>query len=67
MVDNFSILISHGLLLIAIWVLINRPDLDQEDPPEQDKEPEGFFYQRKNSTKSITTVQSDSNEGDHDA
>ena len=42
MVDNFSIALTHGLLLIAAWRLIHRPDLDQEDPPERDKEPEGF-------------------------
>ncbi len=42
MVDNFSILLTHGLLLIAAWRLIHRPDLDKEDPPERDKEPAGF-------------------------
>ena len=43
MIDNFSIALTHGLLLIAVWRLIHRPDLDrQEDPPEHDKEPEGF-------------------------
>jgi len=42
MVDNFSIALTHGLLLIAAWRLIHRPDLDREEPPERDKEPEGF-------------------------
>ncbi len=39
MVDNFSILLSHGLLAFALWRLLGRPDLDQEsgswaDPPD---------------------------------
>jgi len=42
MVDNFSIALTHALLLIAAWRLIHRPDLDVEDPPERDKEPNGF-------------------------
>jgi hypothetical protein len=42
MVDNFSIALSHGLLLLAAWRLIHRPDLDMEDPPEPDAESSGF-------------------------
>ncbi|MEO9470128.1 hypothetical protein [Parasphingorhabdus sp.] len=42
MIDNFSIALTHGLLLIAAWRLIHRPDLDVEDPPERDPEPSGF-------------------------
>ncbi|WP_339692918.1 hypothetical protein [uncultured Parasphingorhabdus sp.] len=43
MIDNFSIALTHGLLLIAAWRLIHRDDLDVEDPPERDKEPAGFL------------------------
>lgn len=46
MIDNFSILLSHGLLAIAFWFLLQRDDLDQEDPPVPDKEPEGFSHTR---------------------
>ncbi|MEP2101280.1 hypothetical protein [Parasphingorhabdus sp.] len=46
MIDNFSIALTHGLLLIAVWRLIHRPDLDHEDPPEPDAEPEGFQVKR---------------------
>lgn len=42
MVDNLSIALTHGLLLLAAWRLIHRPDLDLEDPPEPDKESSGF-------------------------
>lgn len=30
MIDSFSILLAHGLLLIACWRLLSRPDLDDE-------------------------------------
>lgn len=46
MIDNFSILLSHALLAFAIWHLMNRADLDQEDPPTPDAEPEGFAHKR---------------------
>jgi len=32
MIDTFSILLSHGLLLLACWRLLSRPDLDRETP-----------------------------------
>ena len=49
MVDNLSIALTHGLLLIAAWRLIHRPDLDLEDPPERDMEPSGFGPGKQNS------------------
>ena len=30
MIDHFSILLSHGLLLLAFVRLLHRPDLDDE-------------------------------------
>jgi hypothetical protein len=42
MVDNFSILLSHALLLIAFWYLTMRDDLNAEVPPTPDPDPEGF-------------------------
>jgi hypothetical protein len=41
-IDNFSILLSHTLLAFAFWQLMNRPELDREEPPTPDLEPEGF-------------------------
>ena len=39
MIDTFSILLSHGLVFIACWRLLSRPDLDREElsspPPAQ--------------------------------
>lgn len=46
MIDNFSILLTHALIALAGWLIIHRPDLDQEDPPEPDAEPAGFNLRR---------------------
>jgi len=46
MIDNFSILLSHALLALAFWLLLNRPELDVEEPPVPDAEPEGFALKR---------------------
>lgn len=42
MIDNLSILLSHVLIAISFYFLLSRDDLDHEDPPIPDKEPEGF-------------------------
>ena len=34
MIDAFSLLLSHGLILVACWRLLARPDLDQENGRE---------------------------------
>ncbi len=35
MIDNLSLAISHGLLLLAAWRLLRRLDLDKEgDAPK---------------------------------
>ena len=33
MIDNLSLALTHGLLLLAAWALLKRPDLDSEAPP----------------------------------
>lgn len=38
MIDNFALAISHGLMMLAIWALLKRPDLDREPSPH-DREP----------------------------
>lgn len=30
MIDNLALAISHGLMLLAAWLLIKRPDLDDD-------------------------------------
>lgn len=29
MIDNFSLGLTHGLMLLAAWLLLRRPDLDR--------------------------------------
>ncbi len=36
MIDAFSLLASHGLLLLAFWRLMRRDDLDAEKAPDRD-------------------------------
>lgn len=33
MIDNFALALSHGLLLLAAWRLLSRPDLDDDQAP----------------------------------
>lgn len=35
MIDNFSLLLTHGLMLYAAWKLLRRPDLDTEAPARE--------------------------------
>ena len=35
MIDNFSLLVSHGLVLIVFWRLLFRRDLDREGPEQR--------------------------------
>ena len=37
MIDNFALAISHVLILLAVWRLFSRPDLDADDAPQQTK------------------------------
>ena len=41
MIDLFSLALSHGLLLLAAWRIVRRPDLDREPavPPPPPKVP----------------------------
>lgn len=32
MIDNLTLLLSHGLILLACWRLLSRPDLDDDNP-----------------------------------
>jgi hypothetical protein len=37
MIDNFSLALTHGLMLLAAWRLLSRPDLDTDDAVEPPK------------------------------
>ena len=43
MIDGFSILMTHGLMLLAAWRLLSRPDLDREDGAPA----KGFGFRRR--------------------
>ncbi|WP_156874134.1 hypothetical protein [Sphingorhabdus lutea] len=44
MIDNLSILLSHGLIALAFWRLLSRDDLDVEAPAPKDSNPTGFAH-----------------------
>ena len=33
MIDNFALGLTHGLMLLAAWRLLSRPDLDDDSVP----------------------------------
>jgi hypothetical protein len=35
MIDSFALLLSHGLILLAAWRLVQRPDLDDDSAPPE--------------------------------
>ncbi len=37
MIDNFALAVSHGLMLLAAWLLLRRRDLDHERPEPPQK------------------------------
>ena len=41
MIDNFALAVSHGLMLLALWLLLRRPDLDREPGPNDRSPPNG--------------------------
>ncbi len=45
MIDNFALALSHGLLLLAAWRLLTRPDLDDPEAraPEAGAKPDRGF------------------------
>lgn len=41
MIDNLALAISHGLMMLGAWLLLKRPDLNDEPkaPPPAGKPP----------------------------
>jgi hypothetical protein len=42
MIDNFSIGLTHGLMLFAALLLLLRPELDREEPPKPVPKPKAW-------------------------
>ena len=36
MIDNFSLALNHGLLLLVAWRLLSRTDIDEDPVPGTD-------------------------------
>ena len=53
MIDNFALGLSHGLMLLAAWRLLSRPDLDDDDAPPREERP--LVRQRKPRTEGCVT------------
>lgn len=34
MIDNFALGLAHGLMILAAYLLLKRPDLDKEPSPD---------------------------------
>ena len=39
MIDLFTLALTHGLIVLALWRLMFRPELDVEDAPEGPRRP----------------------------
>jgi hypothetical protein len=45
MIDNFALGLTHGLMLLAAWRLLTRPDLDDDSmPPPEAREPKARVF-----------------------
>jgi hypothetical protein len=54
MIDNFALGLSHGLLLLAAWRLLSRPDLNDDNaaPPKGAKPASGRWSLKRSEGKS---------------
>jgi len=41
MIDNFSLALTHVLLLVVAWRILMRPDLDEDVPAKTTEAPAG--------------------------
>jgi hypothetical protein len=41
MIDNFALALTHGLMLLAAWRLLSRPDLEDDSIPAPDPSASG--------------------------
>ena len=39
MIDLFTLALTHGLIVLALWRLLFRPELDNEDAPAGPRKP----------------------------
>jgi hypothetical protein len=39
MIDYFTLALTHGLMALALWRLLSRPDLDSDSPDTKPRRP----------------------------
>jgi len=39
MIDAFTLLLTHGLIMLTAWRLLSRPDLDRDPEPDRERPP----------------------------
>lgn len=44
MIDNFSLALTHGLLLLVAWRLLSRPDLDDDEAADPGPKRRGWTF-----------------------
>jgi hypothetical protein len=44
MIDNFSLALTHGLLLLVAWRLLSRPDLDDDEAADSAPKKRGWTF-----------------------
>ena len=49
MIDTFALAVSHGLIILAVWRLLQRPDLNDDSiaPPAADEARPSLWKGRK--------------------
>ena len=47
MIDTFALALSHGLILLAAWRLLGRPDLDDDGAEPEPAKPAFLKRRRK--------------------
>ncbi|HST35146.1 MAG TPA: hypothetical protein VLK25_00750 [Allosphingosinicella sp.] len=45
MIDNFALGLTHGLMLLAAWRMLSRPDLEDDEAPRDAAK--SWFQRRK--------------------
>ena len=47
MIDNFALGLTHGLMMLAAWRLMSRPDLDDDSAPAERNERRLSFLRKR--------------------
>ncbi len=59
MIDHFALALSHGLMLLAAWRLMARPDLDDDDAVLAGPDTDFLGRPRQSDTSDADTAEED--------